>query len=212
MTEPSNNKLIVALHKVQGRISGVKRDSTNPHFKNRYASLEAVIDAIRPALQENDLIVTQAPGRFTESGCIEITTTISHISGQSMNTRFEVPLSKKDAQGAGSAITYGCRYSLMAMFMIPPTDDDGEGSIDRDNKAVFPRDDTKTPKSSYSLKKEQPDRWPTIIQQIRECSSRMSLKELKRELLTEVSNWPQAWRDALSEEWDKQYESLDNRI
>jgi len=77
MADQSNNKLIVALHKVQGQISGVKRDSTNPHFKNRYASLEAVIDAIRPALQENDLIVTQAPGRFTESGCIEITTTIS---------------------------------------------------------------------------------------------------------------------------------------
>lgn len=208
MTESPNNKLIVALHKVQGQISGVKRDSTNPHFKNRYASLEAVIDALRPALQANDLVVTQAPSRYTESGCIEIITTISHISGQSMHTRFEIPLSKKDAQGAGSAITYGCRYSLMAMFMIPPTDDDGEASIDRDNKAVFPRDESRTPRSSYSLKKEEPHRWPTIVKLIRESSSRVQLKELKNDIIPEVSSWPQSWRDALSEEWDKRYDEV----
>lgn len=208
MTEVQNNKLIAALHKVQGRISGVKRDSTNPHFKNRYASLEAVIDTLRPALQENDLVVTQAPSRFTESGCIEIITTISHISGQSMQTRFDVPLSKKDAQGAGSAITYGCRYSLMALFLIPPTDDDGEASIDRDNKAVFPRDESRTPRSSYSLKKEEPHRWPTIVKLIRESSSRVQLKELKSDIIPEVSSWPQAWRDALSEEWDKRYDEI----
>ena len=208
MTEVQNNKLIAALHKVQGKISGVKRDSTNPHFKNRYASLEAVIDTLRPALQENDLVVTQAPSRFTESGCIEIITTISHISGQSMQTRFDVPLSKKDAQGAGSAITYGCRYSLMALFLIPPTDDDGEASIDRDNKAVFPRDESRTPRSSYSLKKEEPHRWPTIVKLIRESSSRVQLKELKSDIIPEVSSWPQAWRDALSEEWDKRYDEI----
>ena len=208
MVESQNNKLIVALHKVQGKISGVKRDSTNPHFKNRYASLEAVIDALRPALQENDLVVTQAPSRFTESGCIEIITTISHISGQSMSSRLEIPVSKKDAQGAGSAITYGCRYSLMALFLIPPTDDDGEASIDRDNKAVFPRDESRTPRSSYSLKKEEPHRWPTIVKLIRESSSRVQLKELKSDIIPEVSSWPQAWRDALSEEWDKRYDEV----
>lgn len=208
MTEPSNNKLITALHKVQGKISGVKRDSTNPHFKNRYASLEAVIDAIRPALQENDLVVTQAPGRFTESGCIEITTTISHISGQSMHTRFEVPLSKKDAQGAGSAITYGCRYSLMALFLIPPTDDDAEASIDRNKDSSFPRDESRPVRTSNSLKKEQPERWTKVVSMIRECDSRINLKELKRDLLTEVSVWPQSWRDALSEEWDKRYDEV----
>jgi hypothetical protein len=207
MADQSNNKLIVALHKVQGQISGVKRDSTNPHFKNRYASLEAVIDTLRPALQENDLVVTQAAGRFTEHGCIEVTTTISHISGQSMHTRFEIPLSKKDAQGAGSAITYACRYSLMSLFLIPPTDDDGEASVDR-TKADFKRDESKPPRSSYSLKKEQPDRWPQIVEMIRKSPDKMSLKELKRDLIEEVSVWPQAWRDALSEEWDRQYDSV----
>jgi hypothetical protein len=208
MTEPTANKLMAAMHKVQGQISGVKRDSTNPHFKNRYASLEAVIDALRPALQANDLIVTQAPGRFTESGCIEVTTTISHISGQSTHCRFEIPLSKKDAQGAGSAITYACRYSLMALFLIPPTDDDGEASVDR-TKANFQRDESRPVRTSNSLKKEQPERWGQIVDMIRKSPNKLSLKELKRELIEEVSVWPQAWRDALSEEWDRQYDSVE---
>ena len=104
MTEIPSNKLITAMHGVQGALTGVKRDSSNPHFKNRYASLESVIDALRPHLQANGLIVTQAPGRMTEHGCLEVTTTISHISGQSMTTRFEIPLTKRDAQGAAGRL------------------------------------------------------------------------------------------------------------
>ncbi len=42
-----------------------------------------------------------------------------------------VPLSKRDPQGVGSAITYGCRYALMATLGLPPVDDDGESAMDR---------------------------------------------------------------------------------
>jgi len=191
MTQLASNQLIEALHKVQGQISGVKRDSTNPHFKNRYASLEAVVDALRPVLQANNLIVTQAPGRFTELGCIEITTTISHISGQSMSSVFEIPLSKKDSQGAGSAITYGCRYSLMSLFLLPPQDDDAEGSIDRN--------ETRPVKSSYALKKDNPNRWPEVEAMIRGAKNRKQLLEIKSDLRREAETWPQAWRDSLNE-------------
>ena len=34
--------LAKALFAIQGEVSGVVKDSTNPHFKNRYASLESV--------------------------------------------------------------------------------------------------------------------------------------------------------------------------
>ena len=201
MTQLANNQLIEALHKVQGQISGVKRDSTNPHFKNRYASLEAVVDALRPVLQANDLNVTQAPGRFTELGCIEITTTISHISGQSMSSVFEIPLSKKDSQGAGSAITYGCRYSLMALFLLPPQDDDAEGSIDRS--------ETRPAKSSYALKKENPNRWPEVEAMIRGAKNRKQLLEVKSELRKEAETWPQAWRDSLNEIYSVAWDELE---
>jgi len=202
MTQLANNQLIEAMHKVQGQISGVKRDSTNPHFKNRYASLEAVVDALRPVLQANDLIVTQAPGRFTELGCIEITTTISHISGQSMSSVFEIPLSKKDSQGAGSAITYGCRYSLMALFLLPPQDDDAEGSIDRS--------ETRPAKSSYALKKENPNRWSEIENMIRNAKGRKEMLEMKSNLREEAKSWPQAWKDAFNDMWAKEWDEMND--
>ena len=92
--------------------------------------------------------------------------------------------------------------------MIPPTDDDGEASIDRNRDSSFPRDDSRPVRTSNSLKKEQPERWTKVVSMIRECESRMDLKELKRLLLAEVAVWPQSWRDQLSEEWDKRYEEV----
>lgn len=123
-----------ALHTAQGDVSGAVKDARNPHFKKSYATLESVIEAVKPALQKAGIAFLQAPGRVTESGAVEITTMLVHSSGEWLRSTLHVPLSKKDPQGVGSAITYGCRYSLMAMLGIPPVDDDGEGAMDRDHR------------------------------------------------------------------------------
>jgi hypothetical protein len=112
-----------AILKVQGAVGSVKKDKVNPHFKNRYATLENVIDTARPALQEAGIAFVQAPGQVLD-GSVEVTTMLVHESGEWMRSTLHVPLGKRDAQGVGSAITYGCRYSLMAMLGLPPTDDD----------------------------------------------------------------------------------------
>lgn len=39
-----------------------------------------------------------------------------------------MPVSKHDAQGYGSAITYGRRYSLLTACGVAPEDDDGNGA------------------------------------------------------------------------------------
>ncbi len=117
-----------ALINAQGRMEGVVRDSQNPFHKNKYASLEAVIYTIKPVLQAQDLGFVQFPGPV-ENGCITITTRIIHVSGEWIESDAQIPLAKMDAQGAGSAITYGCRYSLMAALGVPPVDDDAESSV-----------------------------------------------------------------------------------
>lgn len=117
-------ELYSALLAFQGKVGAVKRDRVNPHFKSRYATLEAVCDTIRPAMQECGLVWLQSPGELNESG-LEVRTVIAHAaSGQSFDYTMRIPLSKKDAQGAGSALTYAMRYSLMAVLGLPPTDDD----------------------------------------------------------------------------------------
>lgn len=127
-SSPTIAELCKALHGAQGIVTGVVKDARNPHFKNRYATLEAVLDTVRPALQANGLIVSQAPGQMVD-GCVEITTMLAHISGEWMRSTLHVPLAKRDPQGLGSAVTYGLRYALMAALCVPPTDDDGEAAM-----------------------------------------------------------------------------------
>lgn len=127
---PDISSLSAALHAAQAQLSGVVKDAKNPHFKNRYATLEAVIDTARPALQSQGLAFTQAPGAIV-GDAVEITTMLMHTGGQWLRSTLHVPLGKKDPQGVGSAITYGCRYALMAVLGLPPVDDDGEAAAQR---------------------------------------------------------------------------------
>lgn len=168
-------ELSKALHAAQGAMSGVVRDSKNPHFKNTYASLEAVIDTARPALQAHGLAFLQAPGGLVD-GAIEITTMLTHVSGQWMRSTLHVPLSKRDPQGVGSALTYGQRYSLMAMLGLPPVDDDGEAA-----RAPEPRRAEAAPEAAQSRGGAV---GPTKFAQeiaalIRECSYPSDLERVK---------------------------------
>lgn len=129
-TSPNVDALFSALHKAQGDMRGVAKDSKNPHFRSSYASLENVIDAAKAPLQSAGLAFTQAPGALVD-GAIEVTTMLMHTSGQWLRSTLHVPLQKRDPQGVGSAITYGCRYALMATLGLPPVDDDGESAMDR---------------------------------------------------------------------------------
>jgi len=122
-------KLMGAMLKVQGDVEGVEKTKVNPAFKNKYATLENVFDTIREPCQAVGLVVMQAPGEMV-NGAITITTLISHAeSGEWIQSTAQLPIAKQDPQGAGSAITYGLRYSLMAMFALPPVDDDGEAAV-----------------------------------------------------------------------------------
>ena len=120
------NELFAALAKAQGEIGGAKKDSTNPHFKSSYADLASVRDVTQEPLSKNGLAVVQWP-RTVERG-VEVETILGHSSGQYMSGVLWMPLSKMDAHGVGSAITYGRRYALMAVTGVAPVDDDGNAA------------------------------------------------------------------------------------
>lgn len=125
------SEIAKALLTFQAQAHGVVKDSKNPHFKNRYASLEAVVEEARPVLQSVGICWMQAPGKIN-AGNIGMTTLLMHAaSGQWISSDMEIPLGKQDPQGAGSAITYAQRYALMASLGLPPLDDDAEGAMPR---------------------------------------------------------------------------------
>ena len=137
--------LMGAMLKVQGTVDSVRKDSRNPHFKAGYASLEAVVDTIRPACQEAGLVVMLAPGEFAGQ-CITVEAFIAHAaSGEWLRSAMQLPVQKNDPQGVGSAITYGERYSLMALFAIPAVDDDGEAASRPEPPRTAPRPASNAP-------------------------------------------------------------------
>ena len=115
-----------ALAKAQGVLTGAVKDSINPHFRNKYADLASCWDACRKALTSNGIAVVQMPERDDRGYYVE--TLLTHSSGEWIASKCYISLTKDDAQGLGSAITYARRYGLSAMVGICPEDDDGEGA------------------------------------------------------------------------------------
>jgi len=121
----------------------VEKDANNPHFGNDYATLEAVRKLVKPILAKHELAFIQSPGAI-DGDKIEILGVLIHSSGERIELRMQMPLGGKlTAQTAGSATTYACRYQLMAVFGIAPTDDDGEAA-----SAPTPKSEKAAPKKT----------------------------------------------------------------
>jgi hypothetical protein len=109
------------------KVPKIKKDSNNPFFKSKYASLDGVLESIREPLQESGLVFTQMP-----SGNCELTTIIIHAeSGEYIQSQFTMTPSKNDPQGVGSLITYQRRYALVAAFGLEQEDDDGNKASEK---------------------------------------------------------------------------------
>jgi hypothetical protein len=104
----------------------VKKAASNPAFKSKYADLSEVVEATVPALNANGIGVIQSPGYDGE--LVSIETVLIHEGGSSCTGILRLRPSKTDPQGVGSAITYGRRYSLLAMTGAAPEDDDGNAA------------------------------------------------------------------------------------
>jgi len=124
---PYLDKIAPALVAAQAKITFATKDSTNPHFKNRYADLQSVIEAIKGPLNENGIAFIQTPSK-SEAGLLSLTTMLIHTSGQFIMDTATIPLPKNDPQGYGSALTYGRRYGLAAICGLFQADDDGEAA------------------------------------------------------------------------------------
>jgi hypothetical protein len=115
-----------ALAAAQMEMGKALKDSTNPAFKSKYADLASVMDACMPALNRHGIAVFQ-PTVDDESGRY-VKTIFAHVSGETVECRVPLIVSKNDMQGYGSAVTYARRYGLMGMAGIAPEDDDGNAT------------------------------------------------------------------------------------
>jgi len=119
--------LSAALAKAQAEIENASKTASNPHFKSKYADLAEVLNTVRPVMSRHGIAIVQMPS--FESGLASVETLMTHSSGEWISNICSAPVSKQDAQGVGSAITYLRRYSLAAFAGIAQEDDDANAAV-----------------------------------------------------------------------------------
>lgn len=124
--------LTKALIQVQSALKPAVMNCKNPHFKSKYADLNSIWDSCREVLTKNGLAVIQTNSPAENAVIVE--TTLAHESGEWICSELMMPLDKHNAQGVGSALTYGRRYGLAAIVgIVADEDDDGNGASGKPN-------------------------------------------------------------------------------
>ena len=118
--ESKPKSIIQKIHEAKKEIGTIAKNAKNPHFKNTYADINALIEAVEPVLLEKGLLLLQPireGKQYTEIHDIE--------SGESISSFLELNQSLQP-QAQGSAITYFRRYTLQSLLSLMSEDDDGD--------------------------------------------------------------------------------------
>lgn len=122
-------EIVSSLVKFNQEVTKISQDAKNPFFKKSYATLDQIIEQIRPILSSHGLVVMQDISS-EDNGNITVKTSVMHESGQFIETSgTSLKLSKNDPQGAGAGITYARRYDLSAALSLNTGEDDDGNSV-----------------------------------------------------------------------------------
>lgn len=124
MTMESIKNISLAFLKAQMEMGNAVKGNTNPFYKNHYADLNAVREAVIPVLNANGITVLQPMVHVDGRNFVK--TVLLHESGEMIESMTEIIYAKtNDAQAQGSGITYARRYGLQSLVCVGADDDDG---------------------------------------------------------------------------------------
>lgn len=128
-SSPSVKQIAPAFIAAQAKFNAAIKDSDNPYFHSKYASLASTIKSCKEALSEQGIAILQPTTNFY--GAFGVMTILLHKSGEYLSGFYEAVSIDKKPQSVGSAVTYARRYGLAALAGIIVEDDDGEGAMQR---------------------------------------------------------------------------------
>lgn len=217
-------ELIAALCSAQAEMGSIGRDGKNPHFRSQYATLDNILDTVRPILAKNGLVLIQGcKNEQTEkiSG-LDVTTTLAHKSGQWIATHVYVPVNKQDAHAVGSALTYGRRYGAAAILAISTdNDDDGNAAVPQNRmQQAQPQQVKVTGKAEVTQAVDDATLRKQFFAALKALNSDITAdtaKEVFIRLMGDVSLSGQALNDAIAmvtghKTWDAFYQFMDSHV
>lgn len=162
-------------------------DSKNPHFKNRFASLEATLTKINPIFAKHGLALSQWPAGN------QLINRLEHTSGQWIMSAYDISAIKKDPQQMGSAITYARRYCAQSIAGVCGGEDDDANYATLDNppsgsasvggpmqkpEDIFAEFVESVPEEEYE--KALSENWDSLMRRTNKLSDRKKLASLLR--------------------------------
>lgn len=148
-----------ALAAAQLEIADPAKDSTNPHFKSKYADLATVLKTVRPTLAKHGIALTQTT-RVEDDGRVLLVTRLLW-GDEEIVGYYPVQPTKADPQGYGSAMTYARRYALQAIVGVA-ADDDDDGNA-----------------ASAAPSKQSTDELAAFIAQVKACTDLDALRAMR---------------------------------
>jgi hypothetical protein len=101
----------------------IEKDNENPHFRNSYSSLNEVMGKVKAPLNKLGVVIEFIP---MATG---VQTELVDTEDDSKVVGFFPYSDLTNAQKIGGSITYGKRYSVIAMLGLEDSDDDGESAV-----------------------------------------------------------------------------------
>jgi hypothetical protein len=128
------SKIALALVKAQAAMPAVGKEGNNPAFRSKYMTLDGILSVAVPVLTANGMALVQGSEVVAKDDndrpvSITVESRLIHESGEWIASSATIPVSKPDAHGMGSAITYGRRYSVASLLgIMAGEDDDANGA------------------------------------------------------------------------------------
>lgn len=125
------------LAEVQTKIGIIAKDAKNPHFGNKYVTLDAITKKLIPLAAKCGLVIFQTVEK--EDAQMQLVTyvrdAVNPHSQVGITNRYPLSWDATNPQKQGSAITYARRYSLGCIFQIATDEDDDANYATAKNKS-----------------------------------------------------------------------------
>lgn len=138
-------------------------DSTNPHFKNRFASLAATLETIRRGCTKYGIVYRQCVQRLDGGELVLVTSVMDGETGEVMPLSTFPLQFNANPQQFGSALTYAKRQAAQADWcIVGDVDDDAEAAAGAHQTAPEPARAPRPTERDYSELKEELGRLAAI--------------------------------------------------
>ena len=136
--EEARKAFNAAMAAAQPEMPAVVRDAKNTQTNSKYATLEAVSDAIQPVITKHGFGLSYGTADCPKEGHYRITCDVTHSSGGEKHYHADIPIDATGIKGVtnktathafGSTMSYGRRYLKLMIFDVATKDDDDGNKV-----------------------------------------------------------------------------------